>query len=335
MLKQFAIASSLFFIGQAQASTLDQVQQRDRLYCGVTVGVKGFSSPDDFGNWQGIDVDMCKAVAAAVLGDASKVSFFPLTSTTRFSALTEGDVDIVARNSTWTQSRDTAMGISFAGVNYYDGQGFLVMKNSGYQSVKDLAGATICTVENSTSELNLADHFRATGIDYKPLILKSVNLAADAFDHGRCDAYSYDLSSLYSQRSSMSNRADVIALPELISKEPLGPLVREGDDQWLNIVRWSLFAMINAEEAGVTQQNVDSMKKSSTDQKVRRLLANDIPRGRALGLNDDWPYQIIKQVGNYGESFSRHLGEQSDLRIDRGINSLWTDGGLMYAMPMR
>ncbi|MFC6669052.1 amino acid ABC transporter substrate-binding protein [Marinobacterium aestuariivivens] len=321
--------------GTAMAEgTLEAVKGRGLLQCGVTNGVPGFSVPDEQGNWQGLDVDVCRAVAAAVLGDATKVKYIPLTAKERFTALQSGEIDVLSRVTTWTQTRDTQLGLNFAGVTYYDGQGFLVKKDLGLKSVKELDGATVCVQSGTTTELNLADYFRANSLSFTPVVFDTNEQAASSFDTGRCDAFTTDLSQAYGLRTRMSDPDAVVALPEVISKEPLGPVVRQGDDQWFNIVKWSLFAMLNAEELGVTSANVDEMK-TSENPNIKRLLGIDGPKGKGLDIADDWSYQIIKQVGNYGEAFERNVGMGSALKIDRGINALWNQGGFQYAPPMR
>jgi len=330
-----AILATTALSGAAMAEgTLEAVKGRDLLQCGVTNGVPGFSVPDEQGNWQGLDVDVCKAVAAAVLGDAGKVKYIPLTAKERFTALQSGEVDVLSRVTTWTQTRDTQLGLNFTGVTYYDGQGFLVKKDLGLQSVKELDGATVCVQSGTTTELNLADYFRANGLNFTPVVFDTNEQAASSFDTGRCDAFTTDLSQAYGLRTRMTDPEAVVALPEVISKEPLGPVVRQGDDQWFNIVKWSLFAMLNAEELGVTSANVDEMKNSDNPN-IKRLLGIDGPKGKGLDIADDWAYQIVKQVGNYGEAFDRNVGMGSALKIDRGINALWNQGGFQYAPPMR
>jgi len=329
-----AAALSVAVSGVANAGILDQVKERGMLNCGVSSGVPGYSVPDDKGNWKGLDVDLCRAVAAAALGDANKVKYIPLNAKERFTALAAGEIDLLSRTTTWTLKRDTQLGINFAGVNYYDGQGFMVKKDLGLKSVKELDGATICVQSGTTTELNMADYFRTHGLSYTPVVFDTNEQAAQAFDSGRCDSFTTDLSQLYGLRTRMAVPADVVALPEVISKEPLGPSVRQGDDQWFSIVKWSLYAMINAEELGVTAANADQMKNEGNPS-VKRLLGVEGPKGEAMGLPNDWSYQIIKQVGNYGESFERNVGMGSPLKVDRGINALWTQGGLMYGMPMR
>ncbi|RVU30568.1 amino acid ABC transporter substrate-binding protein [Neptunomonas marina] len=314
--------------------TLDAVKARGVLQCGVSTGLPGFSNPDDKGNWKGLDVDMCRAVAAAVLGDATKVKYIPLTAKERFTALQSGEIDLLPRNTTWTQTRDTQLGLNFAGVNYYDGQGFMVSKDLGVKSAKELDGAAVCIQAGTTTELNLADYFRLNGMSYAPVVFDTSDQTVKGFEAGRCDVLTSDQSQLYALRIKLEKPDSAMVLPEVISKEPLGPVVRQGDDQWFNIVKWTHNALLNAEELGVTSANVDEMKKSKNPN-VRRLIGLEGPKGKGLGLNDDWAYQVIKQIGNYGESFDRNVGAGSPLKVNRGINALWTDGGLQYAPPMR
>lgn len=318
----------------AQTSTLDAVKGRGQLQCGVNTGLAGFSAPDDSGIWKGLDVDVCRAVAAAVFKDPGKVKYVPLTAKERFTALQSGEIDLLSRNTTWTMSRDTSAGLNFAGVNYYDGQGFMVKKSLDVVSAKELSGASICVQTGTTTELNLADYFRSNKIDYNPVVFEKLPEVLAAYNAGRCDAFTTDVSQLYSIRLTLGNSGDHIVLPEIISKEPLGPAVRQGDPQWANIVRWTLFAMVNAEELDVTQANVDQMKNSKNPA-IRRLLGVEGEFGAAVGLDNDWAYQIIKSVGNYGESFDRNVGAGSPLGIARGQNALWKNGGLLYAPPIR
>jgi len=318
----------------AQTSTLDTVKGRGQLQCGVSTGLAGFGAPNDAGQWQGLDVDICRAVSAAVFKNVDKIKFVPLTAKERFTALQSGEIDLLSRNTTWTMSRDTAAGLNFTGINYYDGQGFMVKKTLDVVSAKELSGASICVQTGTTTELNLADYFRSNKIEYNPVVFEKLSEALAAYNAGRCDAFTTDVSQLYSIRLTLGNANDHIVLPEIISKEPLGPVVRQGDPQWANIVRWTLFAMINAEELGVTQGNVDQMK-ASKNPSVRRLLGVEGEYGAAVGLGNDWAYQIIKLVGNYGESFDRNVGAGSPLGIARGQNALWRDGGLQYAPPIR
>jgi general L-amino acid transport system substrate-binding protein len=315
-------------------STLQKVKDRGGLTCGVNTGIAGFSAPDDKGNWSGIDVDVCRAVAAAIFKDPSKVKFVPLTAKERFTALQSGEIDVLSRNTTWTMSRDTSAGMNFAGINYYDGQGFMVNKALGVKSAKELSGASICVQTGTTTELNVADYFRQNGITYKPVVFEKLPETIAAYNAGRCDVYTSDASQLYAMRLTLGNPADHIVLPEVISKEPLGPAVRQGDAEWANIVRWVLFALVNAEEFGVTSKNLDQMR-DSTNPEIKRLLGTEGEFGKGIGLDNDWAYQAIKAVGNYGESFERNVGQGSRLNISRGQNALWRDGGLQYAPPIR
>ena len=315
----------------ASADTLDSVKDKGYVQCGVSTGLPGFSNADSSGNWQGLDVDVCRAVAAATLGDASKVKYTPLTAKERFTALQSGEIDILSRNTTWTLTRDASLGINFAGVNYYDGQGFMVNKTLGVKSALELSGAAVCIQAGTTTELNLADYFRQNGMKYKSVTYDTSDATIKGFETGRCDMVTSDQSQLYALRIKLKNPSGAIVLPEVISKEPLGPVVRQGDDKWFNIVKWSLMAMVNAEELGVTSNNVDSMKNSSNPE-VGRFMTG---QGEKLGLSDDWAYNIAKQVGNYGESFDRNVGKGSPLNISRGLNALWSKGGLQYAPPIR
>ena len=319
----------------AQAGTLDDVKKKGFVQCGVSAGLAGFSAPDDKGNYSGIDVDVCKAVAAAVFGDATKVKYTPLTAKERFTALQSGEVDVLSRNTTWTLNRDTAQGLSFTGVTYYDGQGFMVRKSLGIKSASELGGASVCTETGTTTELNLSDYFKTHGMEYTVVALGSNSEAVAAYDSGRCDVYTTDASGLYATRIALAAPDDHMILPEIISKEPLGPVVRQGDSQWFNVVKWSLFALVAAEEYGVTMANVDEMKASSANPEVKRLLGAEGEFGTPMGLPNDWAYQIVKQIGNYGEMFERNVGMGSPLKIDRGINALWNKGGLQYAPPFR
>ena len=315
----------------ASADTLDSVKSKGYVQCGVSTGLPGFSNADSSGNWKGLDVDVCRAVAAATLGDASKVKFTPLTAKERFTALQSGEIDILSRNTTWTLTRDASLGINFAGVNYYDGQGFMVTKSLGVKSALELDGAAVCLQAGTTTELNLADYFRQKGMKYKVVTYDTSDATIKGFEAGRCDMLTSDQSQLYALRIKLSKPGSAIVLPEVISKEPLGPVVRQGDDQWFNIVKWSLMAMVNAEELGITSSNADKMK-SSSNPSVGRFMSG---QGEKLGIGDDWAYNIAKQVGNYGEAFERNVGKGSPLNISRGLNALWTDGGLQYAPPIR
>ncbi|PKQ02510.1 MAG: amino acid ABC transporter substrate-binding protein [Alphaproteobacteria bacterium HGW-Alphaproteobacteria-12] len=318
----------------AAGDTLHKIKQRGYLHCGVSQGLPGFSNPDERGNWKGIDVDFCRALAAAVFNDASRVRFRPLSAKDRFTALQSGEIDILSRNTTWTMSRDTQLGFDFAGVIYYDGQSFMVRKASGITSSTELAGATVCTETGTTTELNLADYFRGRGLSYKVLSFEKNDEAISAYDQGRCDAYTTDASGLYAERLKMKNPDENIVLPEVISKEPLGPLVRQGDPQWEDIARWTLNALINAEELGVTSKNIDEML-GSDNPRIKRLLGTEGAYGQATGLERDWVVRIVRAVGNYGEMFERNVGTETPLGIKRGLNALWSDGGIMYAPPVR
>ncbi|WP_439294129.1 amino acid ABC transporter substrate-binding protein [Lonepinella sp. BR2882] len=333
-----AIVATLGFTAlnaNAQTSTLDTVKARGHVICGTTTGFAGFSAPDDKGEWKGLDVDLCKSVAAAVFGDATKFKTVPLNSQQRFTALQSGEIDVLTRNTTVTQQRDTALGLQSPGVNFYDGQGFLVKKELGVKSAKELDGATICLQTGTSNENTLADWARANKIKYTPVVFDQFNEVVNAFASGRCDVYSTDASGLASIRiSRLSNPDDYVVLPDLISKEPLAPFVRQGDAQWFNIVKWTLQAQFNAEELGVTSKNVDEQLKSENPN-IQRLLGTVEGTGKNLGLDDKWAYNIVKQVGNYGESFDRNVGKDSPLQIPRGLNNLWTHGGLHYGLPIR
>jgi general L-amino acid transport system substrate-binding protein len=320
--------------GVASAATLDDVKSHGALKCGVSQGLPGFSNPDADGNWSGLDVDFCRAIAAAVFDDPSKVEFVPLSAKERFTALQSGEVDLLSRNTTWTMSRDTQLGLNFAVVNYYDGQGFMVRNDMGINSALQLSGAAICTNTGTTTELNVADYFRANNMDYELVAFEKADEVVAAYDAGRCDVYTTDQSGIYAQRLKLTNPDDHKVLPEVISKEPLGPAVRQGDDQWLNVIKWTHFAMVQAEESGVTSANVDEMKNSDNPT-IKRLLGTEGEFGPAIGLDNDWAYKIIKHVGNYGEAFARNVGPDTPLKIARGQNALWTNGGLQYAPPIR
>jgi general L-amino acid transport system substrate-binding protein len=318
----------------AMAQTLDDVRSKGHVQCGVSQGLPGFSNADDSGNWTGLDVDLCRAVAAAVFGDADKVEYTPLSAADRFTTLSSGEIDILSRNTTWTMTRDTQLGLNFAGVNYYDGQGMMVPTSLGAKSALELDGANICTNTGTTTELNITDYFRANKMDFNLVAFEKADEAVAGYDAGRCDVYTTDRSGLAAQRGKLTNPNGHVVLPEIISKEPLGPVVRQGDDAWFNIVRWSLNAMINAEELGVTSKNVDKMK-GSDNPSVKRLLGEEGNFGEELGLSNDWAYNIVKQVGNYSESYERHVGEKTPLKLARGLNALWKDGGILYAAPIR
>jgi general L-amino acid transport system substrate-binding protein len=318
----------------ASATTLEDVRARGELICGVSTGVAGFASPDDQGNWSGVDVDVCRAVAAAVLGDDTKVKYVPTTSKERFTALQSGEVDMLSRVTTWTFSRDVGLGFEFAGVNYYDGQGFMVKKDMGITSALQLDGATVCVQTGTTTELNLADYFRANNMTYTAVNVETADESRDNYVNNACDVYTTDSSALAAQRSTLADPSAHLILPEIISKEPLGPVVRHGDNQWGDIVRWAFNAMVIAEEKGVTSANVEEMK-TSNDPEIQRLLGTDGDMGQQLGLDAEWALNIVSQVGNYGESFERNIGASTPIALERGLNQLWTKGGILYSPPMR
>ena len=328
-----AVFLGLLFLGTATAqSTLDSVRARGFLNCGTNTGLAGFSQPDSKGVWRGIDIDLCRAVAAAVLGDAGKVRYTPATTQQRFTSLQSGEVDLLSRNTTWTLSRDASLGFNFAGVNFYDGQGFMVPKKLNVKSAKQLNGATVCVLPGTTTEVNLADYFRANRMSFKPVVIEKLEELQNAYFAGRCDAYTTDISGLVSIRGSRAaNPAEHVILPEVISKEPLGPLVRHGDDRWFDIVKWTLFAMIEAEEMNLTSKNIDEAA-GSKDPAVQRFIGASGDLGKMLGLDNRWAFNIVKQVGNYGESFDANL---KPLGFERGQNALWKNGGLMYSPPLR
>ena len=341
-MKRLAFAAAIAVLGVSGAvspafagATLDAVKSRGSLVCGVHTALYGFSAPDDKGTWRGIDVDMCRAVAAALFGDANKIKYVPLSAQARMTALQSGEIDILSRNTTWTLTRATANGLNFAPVNYYDGQGFLVAKKLGVTGAKELGGATVCSQTGTTTELNLADYFRANKMELKPVTIEKFEEVTAAFVSGRCDAMTSDVSQLAAIRANeVPNPDDYVLLPELISKEPLAPAVRQGDDQWHDVVSWSIYAMLEAEERGITSANVDEMLKSA-DPNIKRLLGVTPGFGQALGVDEKWVYNIIKQVGNYGESFDRNVGMGSKLKLPRGLNAQWTNGGLQYSPPFR
>jgi len=318
----------------AQSATLATVKARGVLDCGVNTGLAGFATPNDRGEWTGIDADFCRAVAAAIFGDARRVHFVPLNAKERFTALQSGEIDVLSRNTTWTMSRDTSLGLNFAGVLYYDGQAFMVRKSLGLHSVDDLKGASICVQTGTTNELNVADYFATRGAAYRPVVYERLVEVIGAYESGRCDAFTTDSSQVIAERSRLPDPDAHEILPDLISKEPLGPAVRQSDVVWSNIVRWTLFLLINAEELGITQANVEEMR-TSTNPEIRRMLGTDGDFGKAIGLSADWAVPVIRAVGNYGEMFERNLGQGSPLKIARGKNALWTHGGLMYAPPIR
>ena len=318
----------------ASAQTLGAIKERGELICGANGTLAGFGLPDPQGNWTGFDVDFCRAIAAAIFNDPAKVKFVPLTAKDRFTALQSGEVDVLSRNTTWTLSRDTSLGLDFAAVTYYDGQGFMVRKSLKVTSALELNDAAICVQQGTTTELNLADYFRANHMGLKTVTFATGDEARKAYESSRCDSYTTDSSGLYGERLKLAEPAEHIVLPEIISKEPLSPAVRHGDSQWTDIVRWTHFAMVDAEELGVTKANVDDKMKSD-DPEIRRLLGVEGQYGEALGLTNDWAYRIIKHIGNYGESFERNVGQGSPLKIARGLNALWTKGGLQYGPPFR
>jgi len=316
--------------------TLDAVRQRAQVVCGVSTGVVGFSAADSQGNWTGLDVDICRAIAAATLGDASKVKFVPLTSQARFTALQSGEIDILSRNTTWTLTRDASLGLVFTGVTYYDGQGFIVPKKSRITSAKQMKGLQVCVESGTTTEKNLTDFSRANKLNLKPIVFERYEAATGAYFAGRCQAYTTDASGLASTRSAQAkNPDDHVILPELISKEPLGPAVRRGDDEWFAIVKWVVFGLIEAEEYGIGQANVDELYAKSDDPVVQRILGKTEDMGKQLGLEKDWMVKALKATGNYGEIFERNVGTKSTLKLPRGLNNLWNHGGILYAPPLR
>ncbi|HYE71366.1 MAG TPA: amino acid ABC transporter substrate-binding protein [Aquabacterium sp.] len=331
-----AAASMALVALPAQAGkTIDAIKARGQLVCGVNTGLAGFSVADSQGNWSGLDVDVCKAIAASLLGDANKIKYVPLNAQQRFTALQSGEVDILSRNTTWTLTRDASLGMHFTGVTYYDGQGFMVPAKGKIKSAKQLKGATVCVQSGTTTEKNLTDYSRANALAIKPVVFEKVEAATGAYFAGRCQAYTTDASGLASVRNKEAKvPADHLILPELISKEPLGPAVRRGDDEFFAIAKWVVFALVEAEEYGITQANVDQ-QKTSTDPVVQRILGTTEDTGKLLGLDKDWAYRAIKATGNYGEIFERNVGPKSALGLPRGVNNLWNKGGIMYAPPVR
>ena len=328
------VAATVFTAAAASAQTLNTVKSRGMLNCGANGSLGGFGLPDAQGNWTGLDVDFCRALAAAIFGDATKVKFVALTAKDRFTALHSGDVDVLVRNTTWTSSRDTSLGLNFTGVNYYDGQGFLVRKALKVNSALELSDAAVCVQQGTTTELNLSDYFRANKMKLKTVTFATADEAIKAYDSGRCDAFTTDASGLYAERLRLAKSDDHIVLPEIISKEPLGPSVRHGDDQWFDVVKWTLFAMFDAEELNINSKNLDEAMKS-TNPEVKRFVGTEGNYGEQLGLSKDWAARIVKLVGNYGESFERNVGQGSTLKIERGLNKLWNKGGIQYAPPVR
>jgi general L-amino acid transport system substrate-binding protein len=333
-------AASVLATTAATAGTLDDVKTKGFLQCGVNTSLIGFAFPDEQNNWTGLDIDFCRAVAAAIFNDPQKVKFTPLTAKERFTALQSGEIDLLSRNTTWTMTRDTSLGLKFAGVMYYDGQGFMVRKALGVDSALKLSGAAACVQTGTTTELNLADYFKANKMDYKVVAFEKEEEVLGAYEDGRCDVYTTDQSGIYAERLKLANADDHVVLPEIISKEPLGPLVRQGDDAWFNVVKWTYYALLNAEELGITQANVEEMKGSANPE-IRRMLGVPNADGTAagfgpgIGLGEEWVVQIIKGVGNYSEIFERNVGGSTPLKIARGVNALWKDGGLQYAPPIR
>ena len=330
-------ATGLAAVQEAQAgATLDNVKSKGFVQCGVNVsGLPGFAEVDANNNWTGLDVDLCRAVAAAVFGDATKVKYTPLNAKERFTALQSGEIDVLSRNTTWTSSRDSALGLNFAGVNYYDGQGFMAKKELGVASAKELNGASVCVQAGTTTELNLADYFRANGMEYTPVVFENNDEVNKAYEAGRCDVLTTDQSGLYATRVKLASPDAHVILPEVISKGPLGPAVRQGDDEWFDIVKWTLYAMIQAEEFGISSANVEQVKAESQNPDIQRFLGVIEEKGKELGLPNDFAVQIVTQVGNYGDSFDRNVGPNTPLKIERGLNALWKDGGLMYNPPFR
>ena len=329
------LAATALLAGYASAATLDDVKARGELNCGVNTGLVGFAAPDANGNWQGFDVAICKAVAAAVLGDATKIKYVPTTSETRFTALASGEIDVLARNTTWTFSRDTDLAFTFTGVNYYDGQGFMVKKDLGVTSAKELDGATVCIQTGTTTELNLADFFKVNNMSYQPVAIQTNAEGEQQFLAGACDAYTTDASGLAATRAAFASPDDYIILPEIISKEPLGPLVRQGDDQWADINRWVLNALVAGEEYGVTSTNVEELANGTDNPEINRMLGNEGDLGAMIGLDKDWAKRAIKASGNYGEIFAATIGESTPIGLARGLNAQWTQGGLLYSPPFR
>ena len=329
------LTAAALVAGYASATTLEDVQARGALNCGVSTGVNGFSAPDANGVWQGFDVAVCRAVAAAVLGDPMAVNFVPTTGQTRFTALASGEIDMLARNTTWTLSRDVDLGFTFVGVNYYDGQGFMVNRNLGVSSATELDGATVCIQTGTTTELNLADYFRINNMTYEPVPIETNAEAQQQYLAGACDVYTTDASGLAATRATFEDPSAHVLLPEIISKEPLGPLVRHGDNDWGDIVRWTLYALIAAEEYGVSSTNVEELSKGTDNPEINRLLGTEGALGEMMGLENDWAKKAIMAEGNYGEIFSKNIGEETSIGLARGLNAQWTDGGLMYAPPFR
>ena len=340
IIKKITILSfigSLFMMSTASAGTLDTVKDQGFFNCGVSQGVPGFSNPDSDGNWSGIDVDVCRAVSAAIFGDADRVKYVPLTAKERFTALQAGEIDVLSRNTTWTLSRDAQIGLEFAGVNFYDGQGFMVRSDSGITSAMELDGASVCTNLGTTTELNMADFFRANGMAYEPVVFEKADEVVNAYDEGRCDTYTTDKSGLAAQRTKLADPDAHVVLPETISKEPLGPVVREGDGDWADVVRWSLNAMIEAEEFGLSQSNVQTTCAMTSNPVVARLCGKEGATGAGLNLGESWSYDIVSMVGNYGDVYEKHVGADTSVGLARAgsPNASYKDGGVLYAPPAR
>ncbi len=335
MKKTILIAAlSASVISMANAGTLDKVKEKGQLVCGVTPGTAGFSAPDDKNNWVGLDVDFCKAVAAAIFSDPNKVKYTPLTAKERLTALQSGEIDVLSRITTKTMSRDTTLGLNFIGTMYYDGQGFMVRKDLGVKDAMELSGASVCTDTGTTTELNITDFFKSNKLDYTPVVFEKKDEVISAYDAGRCDVVSTDVSGLQAYRVKLNKPEEHIVLPNVISKEPLTPVVRQGDDDWYDLVGWTRNCLINAEELGVNSKNVEEMKKS-TNPAIKRLLGIEGEFGKSIGLGEDWCANAIAKVGNYGEIYDRNLGPNAVITIDRGLNKLWSNGGIMYAAPIR
>ena len=336
LLAATAVAAAAVTAPAHAGKTLDAIKARGQLVCGVNTGLAGFSAADSQGNWSGLDVDICRAIAAAILGDGTKVKWVPLNAQQRLTALQSGEIDILSRNTTWTLTRDASLGLTFTGVTYYDGQGFMVPTKGKIKSAKDLKGATVCVQSGTTTEKNLTDYARANNLAIKPVVFEKVEAATGAYFAGRCQAYTTDASGLASVRNKEAKNPDEhIILPTLISKEPLGPAVRRGDDEWYTIVKWVVFGLIEAEEYGLTQGNVDKMLAESQDPVVMRILGKSEDTGKLMGLDKNWMVNALKATGNYGEIFERNVGPKTSLKLPRGVNNLWSKGGLMYAPPVR
>ena len=327
-----AIATAATASAALAGPVMDKIISQGHVQCGVSQGLPGFSNPDANGDWSGIDVDLCRGVAAAILGDADAVKYSPLSAKERFTALQSGEIDVLSRNTTWTATRDTALGLNFAGVMFYDGQGFMVRKDLGVDSALELDGASVCTNQGTTTELNMADFFRANGMSYEPVVFEKADEVVAAYDAGRCDVYTTDTSGLAAQRTKLADPGAHKVLPEVISKEPLGPVVAHGDDQLLDAVKWTIYAMLEAEEMGLNSRNIKNKAAVDTNPAVQRFVGNEASLGEGLGLSADWAYNIIEQVGNYAELYEKNI---TPIELPRGVNSLWTQGGLMYAMPLR